>query len=123
HGKRLHAVLGLAPAHRPQPRTEPDEELLDLDPEFLRRDEMAEFVQADRHQDRCDEHDDAEGRHEQASILLCASARANRSDASTVSSVSAPLGRWAARTSSTTDGIPRKSSRSSRNAETASSLA
>ena len=53
---RLHAVLGLPPADRPQPRPEAQEVLGDLHPAPLGGDEVAELVQHDhRHQGEHDE--------------------------------------------------------------------
>src|SRR6266566_575283 len=86
--QRLHPILGLTLLYGPEARSEPDEELVDLDTELLRGDEVAELVQPDRQQDRDDEKDDPEGRHEHASMRPCASARAQRSASSTASSVS-----------------------------------
>src|SRR5438105_2501752 len=50
-GQRLHAVLGLAPANRPEPRAEPHEELGDLHAAPLGRDEVAQLVQHDHGED------------------------------------------------------------------------
>src|SRR5258708_6392054 len=90
--QRLHAVLSLTFRHRPELRPKPDEELLDLDAELFGGDEVTELVQPDRQQDRDDEKDDTECRHEQASMRPCASARAQRSASSTTSSVSCSTG-------------------------------
>ena len=62
---RLHAVLGLALALRPDRRAEPDHVLGDLDPEELRGHEVPDLVQADREGEADDDdgHADDEREH------------------------------------------------------------
>jgi len=49
--QRLDAVLGLALAHRPEPRAEPQEVLGDLHPRRLGDEEVTELVQHDHEDD------------------------------------------------------------------------
>src|SRR5262249_48308495 len=54
----LDAVFRLAAAHRPQARTESDEELGDLHARPLGRDELAQLVRHDHHEEGEDDGDD-----------------------------------------------------------------
>jgi hypothetical protein len=94
--QRFHAVLGLRTGDRleavtaldgdrlrpaatggPDRRTEPDEELRDLDAGPPCRQEVAELVEEDREQDHHGERDDADGPGHQ--IFACLALRASQS--------------------------------------------
>src|SRR5204862_6156509 len=60
-GQRLDAVLGLATTDGPQAWPESDEELLDLDPKSLCREEVARLVDHHHDQEGYGEDEDTEG--------------------------------------------------------------
>src|SRR4030095_14746660 len=112
-GPRLCAVLGLAPAERPDGRAEAEEEALDLHPEELRRREVPAFVQADRQHEGENKEDDAERAGHRvprevirSSTSVRASPRDHRSAASTASRSRAAGGGGRSGSAATTWAIP-----------------